>query len=260
MSETNFVIPKRLIGKVAVLTASTYGIGFETARRLAQEGAIVIISSRNAANVATAVETLKKEGHDVRGVVCHASNKQHRASLIDKAIEINGKIDILVSNAAVNLIINLVNSLDVSEEEWDKIFDVNVKSAFLLTKEILPYMAKGGSIVYVSSIAGVTIYFPVLTYAISKSALCALSRAVAYQCIPLGIRVNCVSPGAVQSSFSQFFWNNPKYFELAKKAIPMKRFGEPHEIASLIAFLSSDDASYITGENYVIAGGLHSRL
>ncbi|XP_026688118.1 dehydrogenase/reductase SDR family member 4-like [Diaphorina citri] len=145
----------RLVGKVAVITASTEGIGFAIAKRLSAEGASVVISSRKESNVNKAVETLQKEGHqNVSGVVCHVANTDERQKLFEHVRNVFRGIDILVSNAAVNPANEPL--VECSEVVWDKIFDVNLKSSFLLTQEVLPYMRKkkGGSIVYVSSIGG----------------------------------------------------------------------------------------------------------
>uniref|UniRef100_T1JIM0 Dehydrogenase/reductase SDR family member 4 n=1 Tax=Strigamia maritima TaxID=126957 RepID=T1JIM0_STRMM len=257
-AQTSSSVTKRLNGKIAIVTASTKGIGLATADRLAEEGARVIISSRNQSNVKAAVETLRRKGLDVNGVVCHVSKQEDRNKLIEKALELGGKIDIFISNAAANPTAGHV--LDTEEGAWDKIFDINVKSAFLLSKEVLPHLSKGGCIVYISSIAGLQLFPMIATYSVSKTALCALSRAVAAQCAPLGIRVNCVSPGIVKTDFSSVIWQNKEGNEQLMSSIPMDRIAEPYEVAGLVAFLCSDDASYITGENYVVAGGMPSRL
>ncbi|KAG8291929.1 hypothetical protein J6590_049841 [Homalodisca vitripennis] len=151
---SNSAISSRLKGKVAVVTASTDGIGFAIAKRLGAEGANVVVSSRKEKNVSEAVKKLKDAGYNVAGTVCHVAKADDRRRLLDTAVEHYGGIDILVSNAAVNPTVGPV--LDCAEEAWDKIFEVNVKSAFMLSKEVLPYLKKrnGGSIVYISSIAG----------------------------------------------------------------------------------------------------------
>eukprot|EP00118_Oscarella_pearsei_P003626 m.15107 g.15107 ORF g.15107 m.15107 type:complete len:296 (+) comp26184_c0_seq1:20-907(+) len=147
-------VAKRLSGKVAVVTASTEGIGFAIARRLAVEGAKVVVSSRKPEKVARSVEELKKENLEVTGVPCHVGKKDERENLIKKAVEIYGKINILVSNAAVNPVFGPI--LQAPDEAWDKIFDINVKAAASLTRLAAPHIeaAGGGSIIYVSSLAG----------------------------------------------------------------------------------------------------------
>ncbi|XP_041375334.1 dehydrogenase/reductase SDR family member 4-like isoform X2 [Gigantopelta aegis] len=143
----------KLLGKVAIVTASTDGIGFAAARRLAQDGAMVMISSRKQKNVHAAVRKLKDEHLNVAGVTCHVGRAEDRSNLFKETLEQFGGIDILVSNAAVNPMFGPI--LDTSEEAWDKIFEINVKSSFLLCKEVVPHMeARGsGSVILISSIA-----------------------------------------------------------------------------------------------------------
>lgn len=143
---------RRLEGKVCVVTASTEGIGLAIAKRLGAEGGKVVVSSRKQANVDEAVKLLKDQGATVHGVACHVGNANDRKKLFDETIERFGGLDILVSNAAVNPEVGQV--LDASEQAWDKIFDINVKSSFMLAKEAKPLIVKrgGGAIVFMSSI------------------------------------------------------------------------------------------------------------
>lgn len=250
----------KLSGKVAVVTASTEGIGRAIAEHLAANGARVVVSSRKQKNVDKAVESMKNNGLDVTGVVCHVGNKEDRANLIKHAVEKAGGIDIFVSNAAVNPAMCQV--LDTPEDAWEKIFDINVKCAFLMSKDVLPHMEKrgGGSIVYISSIGGFQ-PMPILgAYSVSKTALLGLTKAAAAQCAPLNVRVNCVAPGVVKTKFSSAMWNTEEILEKVKEATPLGRIAEPEDIAGIVTFLCSDEASYITGENIVVAGGMQSRL
>ncbi|XP_022378338.1 dehydrogenase/reductase SDR family member 4 isoform X3 [Enhydra lutris kenyoni] len=147
-----------LANKVALVTASTDGIGFAIARRLAQDGAHVVVSSRKQQNVDRAVATLQGEGLSVTGTVCHVGKAEDRERLVVTAVSLHGGIDILVSNAAINPFFG--NLMDVTEEVWDKILDINVKATALMTKAVVPEMEKrgGGSVVIVASIGA---YFPV---------------------------------------------------------------------------------------------------
>uniref|UniRef100_A0A6M2DK69 Putative dehydrogenase n=1 Tax=Xenopsylla cheopis TaxID=163159 RepID=A0A6M2DK69_XENCH len=259
-STANNIHCNRLSGKVAVVTASTDGIGFAIAKRLGLEGAKVVVSSRKSVNVENAVSTLLKDGLDVHGVVCHVSKAEDRKNLYDKAVEKYGGIDILVSNAAVNPAVGHV--LQCDEQSWDKIFDVNVKASFLLAKEVLPHLRKrgGGSIVFVSSIAGLQ-PFPILgAYSVSKTALFGLTKAASHDLATENIRVNCIAPGIVKTRFSSALHESDSAKEAALMTVPMRRLAEPHEMSGVVAFLVSDDASYITGEILVAAGGMPSRL
>jgi len=278
--------PGKMSGRVAVVTASTEGIGFAIARRLCEDGAKVVVSSRRAGNVEKAVATLQGEGFaDVVGVQCNVSKEKDRQTLIHETMNKFGHIDVLVSNAAVNPAMGDI--LNCPEPVWDKIFDVNVKSALLLTQLVVPHMQSRsrGSIVYVSSIGGFNIMPLLGAYCVSKTALLGLTKAVALQVADDNIRVNCVAPGVIKTKFSAPIFLPPPFNknlktpavrhvalrensltsvdgikEAVMQQIPMGRVGEPHEVAGLVAFLASDDSTYVTGENFVVAGGMASRL
>ncbi|XP_072271209.1 dehydrogenase/reductase SDR family member 4-like [Pyxicephalus adspersus] len=252
--------PPKLQGKVALVTASTDGIGLAIARKLAQDGARVLISSRKQQNVDKAVKELKQEGLDVEGTVCHVGRSEDREKLVTTAVQKFGGIDILVSNAAVNPFFG--NILDSTDEVWDKILDINVKAAFLLVKLVVPKMQErgGGSIVIVSSIAGFR-PFPLLgPYSVSKTALLGLTKALAPELLPLNIRVNCLAPGLIRTKFSSALWENEAGLEQLTSALGINRIGEPEECAGVVSLLCSSEASYITGETIVVAGGGHSHL
>lgn len=250
----------RLSGKVAIVTASTDGIGLAIACRLGKDGAHVVVSSRKQANVDSAVAKLEELGCSALGITCHVGKDQDRQNLITKTVEMFGGIDILVSNAAVNPTVGGV--LDCPDSIWDKIFEVNVKSALQLSQLVVPHMQqrKEGAIVYVSSIAGFQPIDMLGPYSVSKTALLGLTKAVAHQVASDNIRVNCVAPGIIKTKFSSMIINNPGIHEKLLEGIPLGRIGEPSEIAGLVSFLCSNDASYITGESFVAAGGMYSRL
>lgn len=249
-----------LQGKVAIVTASTDGIGYAIAKRLGEDGAKVVVSSRKQKNVDKAVETLKGENLDVCGIVCHVGKKEDRSKLIEKAIQEYGGIDILVSNAAANPTIGPL--IDCSEEAWDKLFDTNVKATFMLCKEIVPHIEKrgGGSIVIVSSIAGYVPSEVIPAYSVTKTALLGLIKGLVGSLSPKNIRVNGIAPGLIKTSFSQALWSVPENLTRALPGIPLKRIGTPEECSGIVSFLCSEDASYITGETVLVTGGMTSRL
>ncbi|XP_066254223.1 dehydrogenase/reductase SDR family member 4 [Euwallacea similis] len=249
---------KRLGGRVAIVTASTDGIGFSIAQRLAREGAKVIVSSRKAKNVEDATQKLTNEGLEVTGLVCHVSNAEDRKKLFNQAKKLGG-LDILVSNAGVNP--EMGGVLDCSESSWDKIFDVNVKSSFLLAKEALPLLrqSKVGRIIFISSIAGLQPMNALGAYSVSKTALLGLVKAASMQLASEGITVNAVCPGIIATKFSSVITDDGvKDISLAQ--IPLGRFGKSEDIGASVAYLASDDGTYVTGENLVVAGGMISRL
>ncbi|XP_028030963.1 dehydrogenase/reductase SDR family member 4 [Bombyx mandarina] len=264
MSKTpNFVRANhndRLKGKVAIVTASTEGIGYAIAKRLGHEGASVVISSRKEDNVENAVKSLRSDGITVEGIVCHVANSDHRKKLFEVAKSKFGGLDILVSNAAVNPTVSPI--LETDEQVWDKIFEINVKSSWLLAKEAYPELIKrgGGNIVFISSIAAYQPMEPLGAYSVSKTTLLGLTKAIANEVVHDNIRVNCVAPGIVATKFASAITNSEAGAEKSLSIVPLKRFGKPEEIASAVAFLTSNDASYITGETIVVAGGAHAHL
>ncbi|XP_045583541.2 dehydrogenase/reductase SDR family member 4 [Procambarus clarkii] len=251
----------KLQDKVAIVTASTDGIGLAIARRLGEDGAHVVVSSRKQANVDSAVAELEGLGCSVLGLTCHVAKDQDRQNLISKTLEKFGSIDILVSNAAVNPTMGGV--LDCPESVWDKIFEVNVKNALQLTQLVVPHMQKqggGGAVVYISSIAGFQPMNMLGAYSVSKTALLGLTKAVAQQVAFDNIRVNCVAPGIVKTNFSSAITQHPAVYEKILESIPLGRVADPKELGGIVSFLCSSDASYITGETFVVAGGMLSRL
>ncbi|KAM7264028.1 hypothetical protein ACFE04_001711 [Oxalis oulophora] len=270
---------RRFEGKVAIVTASSQGIGFGIAERLGLEGASVIVSSRKQKNVDEAVEKLKAKGIDAFGVVCHVSNAEQRKNLISKTVEKYGKIDVVVSNAAANPTIDPI--LQIKESVLDKLWDINVKTAILLLQDAAPYLAKGSSVIFISSIAGYQPQGAMAMYGVTKTALLGLTKALASEMAP-DTRVNCVAPGFVPTHFADFITSNdavlsskcisctsnlllcPPIVFLTRKEIEgntlLKRLGTTGDMAAATAFLASDDAAYITGEILVVAGGIPSRL
>lgn len=185
--------PARLRGKVAIVTAATAGIGLAIALRLGNEGAKVVISSRRQDNANEALQQLKQQGVDCCGCVCHVGSKQQLQQLVKLTLETYGRIDILISNAAVNPAAGPV--LQTPDAAIDKILEINVRSPILLTKEVAPHLKPGSSIVYISSYTAFSPAPPIPMYAISKTALLGLTKALAEELGPKGIRVNCIAPG-----------------------------------------------------------------
>ena len=250
----------RLSGKVAVVTASTDGIGYAIAKKLGEDGAHVVISSRKKANVDKAVDKLKSANIQVSGIACHVGKSEDRKALLDSVREQFNGFDILVSNAAVNPYFGSI--LMTPESAYDKIFDVNVKATFQLIQEAVPLM-KGrdnSSITIVSSIGGYTPFDLLGIYSVSKTTLIGLTKALTPELSQLNIRVNCLCPGIIRTKFSGALWKNKAAEEECLKIVPMKRLGEPEDCGGIVSFLSSDDARYVTGESIVVAGGSQSRL
>lgn len=245
---------------MAIVTASTDGIGLAAAQALGKKGAHVVVSSRRQANVDKAVALLQSQSIQVTGTTCNVGKAEDREKLVALTLQKYGGVDILVSNAAVNPFFG--NTMDSTEEVWDKILSINVKASFLMTKLVVPHMEKrgGGNIVFVSSVAGYQPMPALGPYSVSKTALLGLTRVLAPELAPSNIRVNCVAPGVIKTRFSSALWQNEDIMDEFKKQMSMKRVGEPDEIGGVIAFLCSDEASYITGETITVTGGMSCRL
>ncbi|KAF4379250.1 hypothetical protein G4B88_010644 [Cannabis sativa] len=244
--EKSHKIGRRFEGKVAIVTASTQGIGFSIAERLGIEGASVVISSRKQKNVDDAVEKLRGKGIETFGIVCHVSNAQQRKNLIDKTVQKYGKIDVFISNAAVNPSVDSI--LETQESVLDKLWEVNVKASILVLQDAAPHMTKGSSVVFISSIT-----------AFRPDPAVAMYGALAAQMAP-NTRVNCVAPGFVPTHFADFLTRDAAIKQQLEDNTLLKRLGTTEDMAAATAFLASDDASYITGETLVVAGGTQSRL
>ncbi|XP_060186314.1 tropinone reductase-like 3 [Lycium barbarum] len=248
---------KRFQGKVVIVTASTQGIGFSIAERLGFEGASVVISSRKQKNVDEAVKKLSNEGIEVLGLVCHVSNAQERKNLIQKTIQKYGKLDVIVSNAAVSPSPDAI--LETKESVLDKLWNINVKASILLLQDAAPYLKKGSSVVLISSIAGFSPPALMGMYGVTKTALFGLTKALASEMSP-HTRVNCVAPGFVPTHFTDFITKNEHLRRGIESETLLNRLGTTQDMAGAVAYLASDDAAYVTGETLVVAGGMHSRL
>jgi len=248
---------KRLQGKIAIVTASTQGIGFAIAERFGLEGASVVVSSRKQKNVDEAVDKLKSKGIEVLGVVCHVSNPQQRKDLIDKTVQKYGHIDIVLSNAAANPSVD--NILETKESVLDKLWDINVKASVLLLQAAAPHLSKGSSVILIASIAGYHPQASMAMYGVTKTALLGLTKALAAELSP-DTRVNCIAPGFVPTHFADFITHNPALRNEIEQNTLLKRLGSAEDMGATAAFLASDDSAYITGETIVVAGGMPSRL
>lgn len=241
----------RLKGKIALVTGSTKGIGKAIAFELAKEGANLVINSRNQSEA----EQVGHQIHDEMGVKTLAlradvSNIEEVKTLMKKTVDYFGRIDILINNAGV---FEICPFLQISEDTWDKIIDINLKGTFLCSKLALPIMVKqkSGVIVNMSSMAAKTGgILPVAPYAASKAGIIALTKALAREFAPYGIRVNAVAPGVIKTKMAE------SQAEEKRKIIPLGDLGEPEDVAKAVSFLVSDDAGYITGEVIDVSGGL----
>jgi NAD(P)-dependent dehydrogenase (short-subunit alcohol dehydrogenase family) len=248
----------RFNGKVAIITGGTSGIGLATAQFLSQEGARVILMARNLTRGQEAVKRITSAGGQgifVQGDVGVAVDCQRCVAV---AVETYGRLDILFNNAGV-IHVNR-NLVETSEEEWDATLDSNLKSIFLMSKYAIPHIAKnGGSIINNASIFGLVGGGGVAAYCAAKGGVVNLTRAMAIDHAAQNIRVNCVCPGSVDTPLLENEMNDLGGVEvqLAKFASrhPMNRIAAPEEIARAVAYLASDDASFVTGIALPVDGG-----
>lgn len=245
-----------LTNKVAVITGASKGIGEAIALYFATYGAKVVISSRKQAELEeTAKRIAAQTGADVTAIAANAGDEELNKQLIEKTVELYGGIDILVNNAATNPVFG--PSLQCEGAAFDKIMNINVKAPFELSKLVHPIMKArgGGSIINISSIAGLTPDPGLGIYSVSKAALNMLTKVTAKEWGEDGIRVNAICPGLIKTKFSQALWQDDKILHHFTKRLPIARMGSVDEIAPLALFLASDAAAYTTGAIFSVDGG-----
>ncbi len=245
-----------LTGKTAVVTGSTRGIGRAIAEALARAGARVVISSRKLDMCQEVAEAIKSEGFEAAPVSCHIGNREDVERLVSETRALYGQIDILVCNAAVNPYFGPM--INLTDDAFAKIMDSNVRSNIWLCNLVIPEMAerRDGSVIMVSSIGGLKGSIHLGMYAISKAADFQLARNLAVEWGPRNIRVNCIAPGIVKTDFARALWENPEILAKTEATTPLRRIGEPEDIAGAAVFLASPSASWMTGQMIVIDGGL----
>jgi len=244
-----------LEGRTAIVTGAARGIGFAVAKALCAAGAKVVISDIDLDAGENAAAALKRDGGTAEFVRCDVADEVETSRLIEQVFSRHGAIDILVNNAGI---LSRGQITDVSVDEWDRLFAVNVRSVFLLTRLVLPLMTaqRDGRIIHIASVAGQVGggYFGNAAYAATKGAIIAFSKGVAREAGPANVTSNVICPGFVDTELTQSMDADVR--SRALEAIPMRRPGSPDEIASSVLFLASSLGSYTNGVTLNSDGGL----
>jgi len=244
-----------LSGKVAVVTGSSRGIGRSIARMLAEAGAKVAVTSRNAETCEAVAQEIIADGGHAIAVACNVSDKVQVSNLFKETQSQIGPVDILVCNAATNP--SYGPMVDTEDGVVEKIFTTNIQGPVWLINLVAPHMAEvgGGSIILLSSIVGLIGSKNLGAYAVSKAADAQLARNYAVELGESNIRVNAIAPGLIKTDFARALWNGEEGEAFAQKT-PLRRLGEPEDIAAVALFLASDAARFITGQTIIADGGV----
>ena len=253
---------KRFEGKVALITGGASGLGLEVARQLAGEGARVVLADWDKAALDTARGAMASDGADVRSLRGDVSDERTAKAAVELARSEFGRLDVLFNNAGIDPL-RARSVVETETEDWDRIIDVNVRSAFLMSRAAIPLMREsgGGSIVNTASIAGLKPADNEAAYSVSKAAMVSLTGTLALDFAADGIRANCVCPGFMEMVMSDRRQDLTEEQQVARAAgasarVPLGRQGTYEEVARAVLFLASSDASYITGAALVVDGGL----
>lgn len=243
---------RRFDGRVAIVSGAASGIGEATALRLGSEGAMLILADLDAPRLDTVLSALTSQGATAVAMCVDVSNVDQVNDLVAFAVQSFGKLDILINNAGISLFGHVT---EITPEQWHRVMAVDVDSVFFGARAAIPHLIlTQGCIVNTCSISGLFGDYGLVAYNTAKGAVANLTRSLALDHAPDGIRVNSVCPGGVATPMTAGILD--RFGEEYERLIPMGRPAEPQEIAAAIAFLASDDASYITGHNLVVDGGV----
>jgi len=246
-----------LKNKVAIITGARRGMGRSHAIKLAEAGAKVVVADISLEDCQKVVDEIKKAKGEALAVKCDVTKKAEVEKMVRQTVEKFGKVDILVNNAGI---CQFKPFLELTEEEWDRTIDINLKGYFLCAQAAAKEMVKrkSGVIINIASIAmgQVGVGFPALAhYCASKGGIAAMTETLALELAPFNIRVNAISPGAIETPMIDPLKTDPKTMEGTLTRIPLHRIGKPEEVSNLVLFLASEQSSYMTGSIVVIDGG-----
>jgi NAD(P)-dependent dehydrogenase (short-subunit alcohol dehydrogenase family) len=251
----------RFADRVAIVTGGAMGIGGATARRLAEDGARVLDADIEDEAAASNVQTIHAAGGTAEALHVDVGTADGVRSMVERAVELWGRLDIVVNNAYAGAMLG--DAIELSEADWDRSMDVGLKAMFRAAKYAVPHMRRGGggAMVNLSSVHGLLVAPGWLAYETLKTAVIGLTRQLAAEYGPDGIRVNAICPGHIVTERLQPQWDaNPEGLRFFEAQYPVRRTGKPIDIANAIAFLCSDEASFITGQALAVDGGLTLQL
>jgi 3-oxoacyl-[acyl-carrier protein] reductase len=248
------VTTRPLDGRVAIVTGGSRGIGAAIAALLAEHGAAVVVSGRDAVRMQQAVQALEERGASVHGVVADAAKREDADRLVEAAKERYGRLDLLVNNAGITRDGLLIRMKD---DDWDRVMDVNLRGAFLMTRAAAKLMVRqrSGRIINIASTAGAMGNPGQANYSAAKAGLIGLTKAAARELAHWGILVNAVAPGLIETDMAAAISAEAREALLAQ--VPLKRIGSAREVAEMVGFLAGDGAAYVTGQVFHVNGGLY---
>jgi NAD(P)-dependent dehydrogenase (short-subunit alcohol dehydrogenase family) len=244
--------------KTVIVTGARRGMGRAHALKFAELGAKVIVSDISLEDCQKVVDEIKGQGGEAIAVKCDVTKKEEIDEMIKKALDVFGKIDILVNNAGI---IEFKPFLDLTEKDWDRTVDINLKGYFLCAQAATREMVKqksGGAIVNIASVAmgQLGVGFPnIIHYCASKGGIAAMTEALALELAPHNIRVNAIAPGMIDTPMIESTKQDPKLMEATLARVPLRRAGQPEEVSNAVVFLASEASSYMTGSVVVVDGG-----
>ncbi|MBU0981928.1 3-oxoacyl-ACP reductase FabG [Patescibacteria group bacterium] len=244
----------KLKDKVAIVTGSGRGIGAAIAIEFARQGAKVVLTSRHTKECDEVAKKIKSLGSEALVVKCDVSKKKDVDALVQKTVKKFKKVDIMVSNAGV---VVQKPILQMAEKDWDFVLDINLKGAFLCAKAAAAHMTKKkyGKIIFTASIAGEVGFANTSAYCASKGGLVNLTRELALELGPLGVNVNSIAPGIINTEMTKDMLKDKKTKSMFMAQTPIGRVGKPEDIAFAALYLASDEASFVTGHTLVVDGG-----
>ena len=246
----------RLEGKVAVITGGNAGIGEAIAKRFAEEGAAVVITGRRQQELDRVSSVIRSNKGKVLGVAGSVTDEVHVQDVVRRTLDSFGRIDVLVNNAGIGDFGKRLHETD--NATWAKVLDINVTGVFRMMRSVIPHMQQQGrgSIINISSVASLVGLTGLSAYTASKGALDALTRAVAVEYAKEGIRCNVVNPGLIDTPMAAPLMANPDMLQPILNQYAIRRAGTPDEVASMVLYLASDEAAWVTGATFPIDGGM----